>query len=94
MADVRFDRTNSTLTGTNLNSISYFDGITTIGQILAPTVRTTPTLVASLPTAAAAGAGARAYVTNSTVNTFGATVVSGGAFAVPVHSNGTNWIVG
>ena len=50
--------------------------------------------VATLPTAASAGAGARAFVTDSSVSTFGTTVAGGGAINVPVYSDGTNWKVG
>jgi len=50
--------------------------------------------VATLPSAATAGVGARAFVTNATAPTFGATVVGGGAVATPVYSDGTNWKVG
>jgi hypothetical protein len=50
--------------------------------------------VATLPTAAAAGVGARAFVTDSSVTTFGTTVASGGSAKVPVYSDGTNWKVG
>jgi hypothetical protein len=52
------------------------------------------TTVASLPAAATAGAGARAFVTDATVTTFASTVAGGGANGVPVVSNGTNWIIG
>lgn len=51
-------------------------------------------LVADLPSAADAGAGARSFVTDATGPTFGATVVGGGAINVPVYSDGTNWKVG
>ena len=50
--------------------------------------------VATLPSAATSGAGARTFVTDATGPTFGATVVGGGAVFVPVYSNGTNWKVG
>lgn len=54
-------------------------------------------LVANLPAAATAGAGATAFVTDAT-NTIivglGLTVVGGGSNKVPVYSDGTNWIVG
>jgi len=50
--------------------------------------------VATLPSAATSGAGARAFVTNALAPTFGATVVTGGSVAVPVYSDGTNWKVG
>jgi hypothetical protein len=50
--------------------------------------------VATLPSAATSGAGARSFVTDALGPTFGATVVTGGAVAVPVYSDGTNWKVG
>jgi hypothetical protein len=50
--------------------------------------------VATLPFAVDAGKGARAFVTDALAPTFGATVVTGGAVAVPVYSDGTNWKVG
>ena len=50
--------------------------------------------VATLPSASTSGVGARSFVTNALAPTFGATVVTGGAIAVPVYSDGTNWKVG
>lgn len=50
--------------------------------------------VASLPAAATAGVGARAFVTDALTPTWGSTVVKGGAVGVPVYSDGTNWKVG
>lgn len=53
--------------------------------------------VANLPTAATAGAGARAFVSDSTVvaaGNFGAIVAGTGANAVPVYSDATNWRIG
>ena len=50
--------------------------------------------VATLPNAVTSGAGARSFVTDALGPTFGATVVTGGAVAVPVYSDGTNWKVG
>lgn len=50
--------------------------------------------VATLPFASVAGKGARSFVTDALSPTFGATVVTGGAVAVPVYSDGTNWKVG
>jgi len=50
--------------------------------------------VATLPSAATSGIGARSFVTDALGPTFGATVVTGGAVAVPVYSDGTNWKVG
>jgi hypothetical protein len=50
--------------------------------------------VATLPSAVTSGKGARAFVTDALGPTFGATVVTGGAVAVPVYSDGTDWKVG
>lgn len=50
--------------------------------------------VATLPSAATSGVGSRSFVTDASAPTFGATVVGGGAVAVPVYSDGTNWKVG
>ena len=50
--------------------------------------------VATLPSAVTSGKGARAFVTDALGPTFGSTVVTGGAVAVPVYSDGTNWKVG
>jgi hypothetical protein len=50
--------------------------------------------VATLPSAVTSGKGARSFVTDALGPAFGATVVTGGAVAVPVYSDGTNWKVG
>jgi len=50
--------------------------------------------VATLPSAATSGKGARSFVTDALAPVFGATVVTGGAVATPVYSDGTNWKVG
>jgi hypothetical protein len=60
-------------------------------QIIPPLTNYT---VATLPSAATSGKGARAFVTDALTPTFGATVVTGGAVATPVYSDGTNWKVG
>lgn len=57
-------------------------------------VRTVATVVASLPSAATAGAGARAFVTDATATTFASVVSGGGANSVPVYSDGTQWLIG
>lgn len=57
-------------------------------------VVTGSTTVASLPSASTAGAGARAFVTDANATTFLSTVAGGGANAVPVVSDGTNWLIG
>jgi len=54
----------------------------------------TPVTVAQLSSAVVSGVGARGFVTDSSVSTFGSTVAGGGSTKVPVYSDGTNWKVG
>jgi len=80
----------------------YFDQLTStmrlyfnqrdkiIGQLKA----NVPVTVANLPSAVISGVGARAFVTDSSVSTFGTTIAGGGSTKVPVYSDGTNWKVG
>lgn len=56
--------------------------------------RIDPVAVASLPGAAAAGAGARAFVGDASATTFASVVAGGGASVVPVYSDGADWRVG
>ena len=75
----------------------YFNQIDNIlGQMKASTdvPALTNYTVATLPSAVTSGKGARSFVTDALAPTFGATVVTGGAVAVPVYSDGTNWKVG
>ena len=65
-----------------------FDGV------VANTIQTTPSVYSQLPTATVAGAGTRAFITDGSTATFGATVTGGGSNIVPVYSDGTNWKVG
>jgi hypothetical protein len=55
---------------------------------------TTNFTVATLPSAATSGAGARAFVSDANATTFASTVAGGGANKVPVYSDGTNWKIG
>jgi hypothetical protein len=50
--------------------------------------------VATLPSAITSGKGARSFVIDALAPAFGSTVMAGGAIAVPVYSDGTNWKVG
>jgi hypothetical protein len=75
-----------------LAPITQYSGIN-IAPISITTGLTVAILNAVLP-AATYGAGARAFVTDASGPTFGATVVGGGAVKVPVYSDGTNWKVG
>jgi hypothetical protein len=61
------------------------------GGIIPPTTVYT---VATLPSAATSGAGARAFVSDANATTFASTVAGGGANKVPVYSDGTNWKIG
>ena len=63
---------------------------TASGVIPALTVYT----VATLPSAATSGVGARAFVSDALAPAFGSTVITGGAVKVPVYSDGTAWKVG
>jgi len=64
-----------------------FDGV------VCNTVQTTPTTFSQLPNAVG-NAGARAFITDCNVATFGSAAAGGGSNQVPVWSNGTNWYVG
>lgn len=57
-------------------------------------VKTVPYTVATLPSAAGIGAGARSFVTDATASTFFSIVAGGGVFAIPVFSDGVNWRIG
>jgi hypothetical protein len=61
--------------------------------VVANTVQTTPSTFAQLPNAVG-NTGARAFITDGSTTTFGATVAGGGSNFVPVYSNGTVWKVG
>lgn len=63
----------------------------TVNGVIPPTTNYT---VATLPSAATSGAGARAFVSDANATTFASTVAGGGANAVPVYSDGTNWKIG
>jgi len=65
-----------------------------LDKILGQLNANVPVTVANLPSAATAGVGSRAFVTDSSVSTFGTTVAAGGSTKVPVYSDGTNWKVG
>ena len=79
-------------TALTLAPITQYAGIN-IAPISITTGLTVAVLNAVLPPAVY-GAGARAFATDATGPTFGATVVGGGSTKVPVYSDGTNWKVG
>jgi hypothetical protein len=94
------------LSSTNINIrqplIFDVDNTTDIGQsgkrprnvLAAGYVTTGTTTVASLPSAATAGASARLFVTDANATTFASIVAGGGSNGVPVYSDGTNWRIG
>jgi hypothetical protein len=71
--------------------ITYIEA--NFGNVVCSTVQTTASTFAQLPNAVG-NAGARAYITDCTVATFGTAAAGGGANQVPVWSNGTSWFVG
>lgn len=85
------------------SEVIYIDDLLNVGMgTITPAVKldvdgqikTSATTVAGLPLATSAGAGARGFVTDATVATFGTVVAGGGANAVPVWSDGTDWRIG
>jgi hypothetical protein len=71
--------------------ITYMEA--NLDAVVANTVQTTPSTFAQLPNAVG-NTGARAFITDGSTTTFGATVAGGGSNFVPVYSNGTVWKVG
>ena len=63
-------------------------GANTIGY-----VQTVPNIIAALPTCNSGTEGAHAAVTDSSINTWGSNVASGGAIHVGVYCNGSNWTI-
>ena len=66
----------------------------TTATLLYGYVKSTVYTVATLPAAATAGAGARAFVSDANATTFASVVAGGGTNGVPVYSNGANWFIG
>jgi hypothetical protein len=83
-----YDKTNSTFAGTSLNAITYSQ------RLNLDNINLTVYTVATLPSASTYGKGTKAFVSDALSPTYGATVVTGGAVATPVYSDGTNWKVG
>ena len=76
----------------------YFNQLDNITGQLSSASKIVPALtvytVATLPSAATSGVGARSFVSDALAPVFGSTVVTGGAVKTPVYSDGTNWKVG
>lgn len=63
------------------------------GAVVCTSVQTQPTTFAQLPNPVG-NTGARAFITDCNVATFGTAAAGGGANFVPVYSDGTDWRVG
>ena len=63
------------------------------GAVVCASVQTQPTTFGQLPNAVG-NTGARAFITDCNVATFGSAAAGGGSNFVPVYSDGTNWYVG
>lgn len=84
--------TNVAVSYSNSNVANYLPTYT--GTLGSSVVKTNPVAVSSLPAAAAAGAGARAFVNDADSTTFNAPAQGGGSNLMPVFSNGTGWFIG
>lgn len=81
------------LGSTDIWNIQAHGGVVTFAfNALNKTTFQATTTVSALP--AAGTAGRRAYVTDANATTFNSTVAGGGSNKVPVHDNGTNWVIG
>ena len=70
-------------------------GAAVTGAVTASTtLKSASYAVGALPSAATAGAGARAFVSDASATTFLSVVAGGGANKVPVVSDGANWLIG
>jgi len=81
---------------TTSKEITYGNTINIAGNIsanivLSSYVISTPVPYASLPNAVSVGAGTRAFINDSGDSTWNGLASGGGAFVVPVFSDGTNW---
>ena len=73
----------------------YFNQLGSVVQVVVDDFPTNQVyLVANLPTPEDSVIGFRAFVTDSSVTTFGSVVVAGGTNNVPIYSDGVDWRVG
>lgn len=89
-----FDTSNGDARKSALSVLVTFLSTAFTSLTLSSYIKVSGVTFANLPAAATAGAGARAFCTDSDTATFNATVAGGGANSVPVFSDGTNWKVG
>lgn len=87
--------TNIVNVASHTGAVVSVSGNVTGGNIsTAGLVKTGSFVTGTIPAAAGAGAGARAFVTDADSVTFGNLYVGGSSNAMPVWSNGTNWYIG
>lgn len=87
---------NITSVGT-LSSLSVTNNATANTIVANTYMKTVAVTFATLPTAATAGAGARAFITDGNVaiaGNVGNQISGGGSNSLPVYSDGTNWRIG
>jgi hypothetical protein len=91
---------NTGVFSSDITAANIYANTGTIGSnvVIADTlVRTIVVTFATLPAAATAGAGSRAFISDGNIaatGNFAAQVQGGGANNVPVYSDGSNWLIG
>ena len=80
--------------GSNSASMTIGTAAVPWRHVYAKDLRLIPTTVSELPSAATAGSGTLAFVSDALAPTFGAAVTGGGSTACPAYSDGTIWRVG
>jgi hypothetical protein len=84
------DRVRKLIRGLSTND----DGLAAVDSRIDTALGTGALTVGTLPSAVTSGAGARRFVTDANATTFLSVAAGGGANAVPVVSDGTNWLIG
>jgi len=75
-------------------NITVIGNSSTIQTNFFGSIKSTNYIVSGLPSAATAGVGARAFVTDALAPVFGSTVAGSGTIPTPVYSDGSVWKVG
>ena len=77
-----------------VKGLSIIGNISSTGTVSSGMIKTDVYVTGTIPSAASAGAGARAFVSDATSLTFGTAYVGGSTNNAPVWSNGTGWFIG